>query len=513
MKSIFKKIKENPFLCLICVGAIALHFFALGRVPMAWHPDEAGSAYDAWCIANYGVDRYRNSYPVLFFNFGGGGQSALYTYMASIFIKIFGVSLYVFRIPAAIMSLAVLFSGLGVLNLLGADKYKKIIWAGLYTVMPYFFMAGRIGLDCNLMLGTSSVFLFFLILALKKDKTWMYIVAGITGGIVLYTYTISYLVMILFVIFTFVFMVVYKKLTWKKAVDFCIPLMFLAVPLVIVQIVNIFDLETLRIWKFTFVKLTGYRGGEVGFPRISRLPQVLKAIFLYDGIGYNTNPKFLMMYCISIPFFVIGFVKAVYDFVKKIKAKEFEPSVVLLFWFAAEIIVGMMLGGDGPNTNKLNGIFFCTLYYVVGGIVYVIEKVKYKKAVFFAIAGCYLVFAVFFFGYYFLKEKDVKQTGFNGTFEKAMEIIENDESLDGKSVYIGWGVETYIYYFLTTLPSPFEKHVEECYGGCDRYTFYLPDEVDMYACYILLGWSDIYDRLESAGFETIQLENDMKLVY
>ena len=87
MKSIFKKIKENPFLCLICVGAIALHFFALGRVPMAWHPDEAGSAYDAWCIANYGVDRYRNSYPVLFFNFGVGGQSALYTYMASIFIK------------------------------------------------------------------------------------------------------------------------------------------------------------------------------------------------------------------------------------------------------------------------------------------------------------------------------------------------------------------------------------------------------------------------------------------
>ena len=90
-------------------------FLCIDKIPMAWHPDEAGSAYDAWCIANYGVDRYRMSYPVLFTNFGGGGQSALYTYMASFFVKIFGMSLYVFRIPAAIMSLAVMFSGIGVL--------------------------------------------------------------------------------------------------------------------------------------------------------------------------------------------------------------------------------------------------------------------------------------------------------------------------------------------------------------------------------------------------------------
>ena len=52
--------------------------------------------YDSYCIANYGTDRFDNSYPVYMINYGGG-QSALYTYIASIFIKIFGFSLTVVR--------------------------------------------------------------------------------------------------------------------------------------------------------------------------------------------------------------------------------------------------------------------------------------------------------------------------------------------------------------------------------------------------------------------------------
>ena len=60
-----EKIKKNIIMYIACICAIFLHFYVLDKIPMAWHPDEAGSAYDAWCIANYGVDRYRMSYPVL----------------------------------------------------------------------------------------------------------------------------------------------------------------------------------------------------------------------------------------------------------------------------------------------------------------------------------------------------------------------------------------------------------------------------------------------------------------
>ena len=60
--------------------------------------------HDAYCIANYGTDRYGNSNPVYMINYGGG-QSALYTYLAAILIKVFGYSLTVIRIPALVFSI------------------------------------------------------------------------------------------------------------------------------------------------------------------------------------------------------------------------------------------------------------------------------------------------------------------------------------------------------------------------------------------------------------------------
>lgn len=59
----------------------------VGDIPRGWNVDEAGIAYDAWCIAKYGVDRFRYPYPVMFMNYGGGGQSSLYTYMTAILFK------------------------------------------------------------------------------------------------------------------------------------------------------------------------------------------------------------------------------------------------------------------------------------------------------------------------------------------------------------------------------------------------------------------------------------------
>lgn len=93
-------------------GKIILIFFILlfaisrlykfGELPRAISVDEAGMAYDAYCIANFGVDRYLNSFPLYFINFGGG-QSALYTYMIAGLIKIFGLNSIVYRLPELII--------------------------------------------------------------------------------------------------------------------------------------------------------------------------------------------------------------------------------------------------------------------------------------------------------------------------------------------------------------------------------------------------------------------------
>ena len=81
--------KYTIILIIIMLIGIATRIIGLGKIPIGINVDEAGTMYDAYTIANYGTDRFGNTYPVYMINYGGG-QSALYTYLAALLIKIFG---------------------------------------------------------------------------------------------------------------------------------------------------------------------------------------------------------------------------------------------------------------------------------------------------------------------------------------------------------------------------------------------------------------------------------------
>ena len=83
---------------------VLTRIIGLGDIPIGINVDEAGIMQDAYCIANYGTDRFGNNNPLYMINFGGG-QSALYTYIAAFLINIFGYNLTVIRIPALIFSI------------------------------------------------------------------------------------------------------------------------------------------------------------------------------------------------------------------------------------------------------------------------------------------------------------------------------------------------------------------------------------------------------------------------
>lgn len=51
------------FILLLCVFAIT-RLWRILTIPSGFHLDEAGMAYDAWCLSQYGVDRYLKSFPV-----------------------------------------------------------------------------------------------------------------------------------------------------------------------------------------------------------------------------------------------------------------------------------------------------------------------------------------------------------------------------------------------------------------------------------------------------------------
>ena len=103
--------------------------YKFGEIPSFIQVDEAGAAYDAYCLAEYGIDRYQNSYPLYLINFGGG-QSVLYAYATIPFIKLLGTNIIAYRLPELIFFLM----GIVVCYIL-VNKVKDKKTALLYTFL------------------------------------------------------------------------------------------------------------------------------------------------------------------------------------------------------------------------------------------------------------------------------------------------------------------------------------------------------------------------------------------
>ena len=140
IKEIMKD-KYNIAFAVILLIAILSRILFLEQFPDGIEQDEAGLMYDAYCMAEYGTDRYLNENPVYLINFWGG-QSVLYSAIASVLIRLFGLSVFVVRLPAVIFSVLTI-----VLAYLLSKKYigKKfaLVLAFLITICPWHIMQSR----------------------------------------------------------------------------------------------------------------------------------------------------------------------------------------------------------------------------------------------------------------------------------------------------------------------------------------------------------------------------------
>ena len=134
------------FLILIFISRI----YKFGTLPAAIGVDEAGAAYDAYALANYGVDRYLNSFPIYLINFGGG-QSVLYAYLNALLIKLTGQdNILISRLPELLMFLMAIFVSYKLIEK-KQDKKTAIVFAFLIIVCPWTIVQSRFGLDCLLL--------------------------------------------------------------------------------------------------------------------------------------------------------------------------------------------------------------------------------------------------------------------------------------------------------------------------------------------------------------------------
>jgi len=490
--------------------AIFMHCYKLGSLPYGIHFDELGMGYDAWCLANFGVDRHMMSFPVYLQNYGGG-QSSLYCYVASIFIKFFGFSIITIRLPAVLFSFLFLFFGYKIINLRYHNWNLNFLFLVFYTILPYFTMQSRIGLDCNLMLSVSTIFLYYYLKAIDLQSLKYFFLSGFFAGITLYTYALSYIVLPIFLLLSISYLLYLKRFSVKHLLSFTTPLALLAAPLILVQLINIFNLQQMVIAGITFVKLPEYRGAEFEITNIlSNAILSIKSILFFDWIPYNTSHEYLTMYWVSLPFIGIGAWITLSKTFKSIKQKVFSIDAILFLWFISIFLMGCFLGGTGPNSNKLNGIFFALLYFLISGIKWAFsKKYKFKKLLVTTTCSLYVIFFLSFTHSYFTQE-DQMIWFFDHEFSGPLEYLEENLDEDEKDnvVYIN---SSEIYFLASSLISPYDAHKHSSESGYKQFKFGLPEspsDIDHEASYLILEKNLEYVQdLIDLGFEHTKVDN------
>ena len=503
--------KYRIIITLLFIAFTFLVTYRVTEIPVPYNVDEAGTAYDAWCIANYHCDRFLYHFPVYFINYGGHGSSGLYTYLAAIMIKLFGFSVMSVRLPAILLSLAsALALTLTVRKELG--NTASVITMSFFCILPFSFMHSRWGLDAYLlfpmMIFSVTVFYF----AIRHEKTRWFVLSGLVFGLTLYSYSVSFMLVPALLVICLIYLLIIKKISWKNIIALGIPLFILAIPLMLMLAINNGLIGEIRTRFFTIPQLISYGVSEVGLINMINCLKfgpnnVFYNLFVNDNLLYNVVPTFGTIYYVSIPLFIYGLVLSVKRCVGFVREKKISFDLIMLSLFFAVLLVSMSI--DKTNVNRSSAIYISIIYFLTLGCLEILKKSRLAAAV---TAVVYLVSFGFFLHYYF--------TDFSKDLEPDIlfaSISDLDEALDfvetvyqgEETVYVLGRSRPYIYTLISRQVDPYSFNQKMVLSNddyvkiYDKYRFRL-DAVLPDCIYVLTDLNDIPSDIEKYDFSSKQ---------
>lgn len=193
-------------LVVIGAAAVARNVLALSTSPPGLYLDESSIGYNAWAIANHGVDEHGNPWPLYFPAFGDF-KNPVYVYALVPFLKFLPLTATAERVPAAIFGLIVI-----LFVALAAWRITRSRWVGLAmlavaALTPWLIQESRVGFEVISMVATLSVALWALA-AEKRLSYGHFAVAGVFLALSIFAYSTGRLELVLFAL---AFVAVYAR--------------------------------------------------------------------------------------------------------------------------------------------------------------------------------------------------------------------------------------------------------------------------------------------------------------
>lgn len=422
---------EIAAVCVIVLIGALLRLIDLHNLPAGMNQDEASMGYDAWSLANYGIDR--NGYPFPVYPVAwGAGHGPFYVYLSMLFIKLFGGTLFVYRLPGALLGIAsipILYLTVKKLR----DPFTGYLASLFLAVSPWHIIMSRWGLDSNPLPFLVLLAACFFVLAYKSQKTRWYILSALMYAISLYAYAAAYIVIPPTLLIMVFFSMKQRRLTLRQLLYSFGVFVLAALPLAVFWIVNIFQLPEVVTPLFSIPRLTALRSNSVFIPFdktflnnvAANLGSLVTLLFSYQNNEiYNIIPGYNIIYVFTFPLMLVGAVRV---FQRGFKLKADNGEFIIGAWFIGSFLYALIIH---QNINHLSIMFIPVIYFLAVGVEWLGERLSE----FAAAALCLVIIGSCLFTSYYFGADYHQQIG-TAFMEDLGEAAAYADSLDADTVY------------------------------------------------------------------------------
>ena len=180
-----KLVKILPLFFVILI-AIFLRIYQFGNVPSSMDWDEVAISYNAWSIAETGMDEYGHKFPLVFRSFDDY-KPPLYIYLSAPLFKIFGPVDNLVRIPALILGIFCVFGTYLLSRKLFKEEKVALAASFFIAVSPWSVHFSRVAFEGGTLLFF-VVFGSYFFLKSSKKRSISILISLIFFGFGLYTY-------------------------------------------------------------------------------------------------------------------------------------------------------------------------------------------------------------------------------------------------------------------------------------------------------------------------------------
>lgn len=405
----FKLIKKNIVIILCVLFGFIFFTYKITSIPPGLETDEGSISYNSALISQNLRDQNNRFLPIFILSTGKSDwKQPILIYFIAFLFKIFGISVYIYKIANVIFSIISAIFLIKIINLLFRNKIYSIIGFLIYITTPIIFITTRIGNESLLPSLISTLWLFTLLLYKLKQKNLLLVLNALIIGVGFYSFKGMRVISPIWSIITFIYIYylnwdkssaikknVFNKINIKKIIIFTISILpfFLITPILELKYAGaVFDRQSISISSI-------YNFFYYWLANIS-----LSFWFTTPDIGKVYNiATFGAILLLLIPFYLIGIFNA-------IKKKNNFLFILLC------LVLTPSLFGIAHSVNYTHRLTSCVpfiIILIVYGLNIFIDSLKSNKnkiyiyIIFIALFGLSLFD---FYNYYFYEYPKLHET-------------------------------------------------------------------------------------------------------